>query len=402
VSSAFIRRLVACAAAWLIATPAAISAPQASSSHPTETVEAAKADKPVIRLRRANGQPVRIEAAGLSREAIAALGAEAIDRRRGEKILAVYVAGGRGDVPPVIGDYTLDGDVLTFTPKYPLRSGVKYRACFDPTALGPSSVKSPVMERVLSLPAAPVAVAAKVAGVYPSADVLPENLLKFYIHFSAPMSRGESYRRLRLLDERGAAVPDPFLEIGEELWNADGTRFTLLFDPGRIKRGLKPREEAGAVLREGRRYTLIVDAAWGDARGNPLAEEFRKKFRVEAADGTQPDPRRWKIVVPPEGTLEPLIVTFDEPLDHAMLQRALDVVDADGRPLAGSIAVDRHETRWKFTPENPWPASRFWLEFDETLEDRAGNSVGRPFEVDSSGPVGERRQSPRSLPFEIE
>jgi hypothetical protein len=339
---------------------------------------------------------------GLSREAVAALDAGAIDRRRGEKILAVYVADGRDDVPPVVGDYALDGDVLAFTPKYPLRPGVKYRARFDPAALGSSSDKPLVIEQVFSLPAAPVAAPAQITGVYPSADVLPENLLKFYIHFSAPMGRGESYRRLRLIDESGGAVPDPFLELGEELWSADGTRFTLLFDPGRIKRGLKPREDAGAVLVEGRRYTLVVDAAWRDAQGHPLAGELRKEFRVAAADGSQPDPRRWKIVAPTVATREPLIVMFDEPLDHAMLQRALEVVDVKRRPVAGSIAVDRNETRWKFTPENTWPAGRFSLEFDETLEDRSGNSVGRAFEVDSSGPVGEPHQAPRSLPFEIE
>ena len=357
---------------------------------------------PAIRLRHSEGGAARIEAVDLTREAIAALGAGKIDRLRGEKILGVYVASARGDIPPVVGDYALDGDVLAFTPRFPLRPGVKYRVRFNPSALGSSSGKTSVIERVLSLPAAPHAAPAKVTGVYPSGGVLPENLLKFYIHFSAPMSRGESYRRLRLLDGSGGAVPDPFLELGEELWNAEGTRFTLLFDPGRIKRGLKPREDAGAVFIEGRRYTLIVDAAWRDAQGNPLAGEFRKEFRVEAADGSQPDPRRWRIVAPAAKSRDPLIVTFDEPLDHAMLQRALEVVDDSGQPVAGSIAVNRHETRWKFTPEHLWPAGRFSLQFDETLEDRAGNSVGRAFEVDSSGPVGEPRQAPRLLPFEIE
>jgi hypothetical protein len=402
VRGASVSRLGAWTAAWLIAAGTTIAAPPAPARKPAERAASAKTDQPVLRLRREKGGPSRVEAAGLSREAIAALSAGAIDRRRGEKILAVYVANGRGDVPPVIGDYALDGDVLAFTPRFPLRPGVKYRVRLNSAALGSSSGRPSVIERVLSLPAAPSAAPAKVTGVYPSGDVLPENLLKFYIHFSAPMSRGESYRRLRLLDESGAVVPDPFLELGEELWNAEGTRFTLLFDPGRIKRGLKPREEAGAVFVEGRRYTLVVDAAWRDAQGNALVGELRKEFRVVAADGSQPDPRRWKIALPSAATREPLVVTFDEPLDHAMLQRVLEVVDDKGQPLDGSIIVDRDETRWLFTPEHPWSAGRFSLQFDETLEDRAGNSVGRAFEVDSSGPVGEPRQAPQSLPFEIE
>jgi hypothetical protein len=84
-----------------------------------------------------------------------------------------------------------------------------------------------------------------VESVSPSAEVLPENLLRFYFQFSAPMSRGEAYSHIRLLNAAGRAVADPFLELNEELWSGDGRRFTLLFDPGRIKRGLKPREEVG-------------------------------------------------------------------------------------------------------------------------------------------------------------
>ena len=40
--------------------------------------------------------------------------------------------------------------------------------------------------------------------VYPSTDQLPENQLKFYLHFSAPMSRGEAYSRIQFARrERG-------------------------------------------------------------------------------------------------------------------------------------------------------------------------------------------------------
>ena len=113
---------------------------------------------------------------------------------------------------------------------------------------------------------------------------MPENLLKFYLHFSAPMSRGEAYRRIHLLDADGNEVADPFLELGEELWDRDMRRFTLLFDPGRIKRGLKPREEVGPVLEEGKQYTLVVDRDWLDATGYPLAAKMRKTFRALAPD----------------------------------------------------------------------------------------------------------------------
>jgi hypothetical protein len=58
-----------------------------------------------------------------------------------------------------------------------------------------------------------------VSQVYPTAEVLPENLLKFYVHFSAPMSSGHIYDHIRLIgDSTGKEVELPFLEIDEELW----------------------------------------------------------------------------------------------------------------------------------------------------------------------------------------
>ena len=65
------------------------------------------------------------------------------------------------------------------------------------------------------------------------------------------MSHGEAYRRVHLLDAEGQELPAVFLELGEELWDPAMQRFTLLFDPGRVKRRLVPREELGAVLTAG-------------------------------------------------------------------------------------------------------------------------------------------------------
>ena len=79
------------------------------------------------------------------------------------------------------------------------------------------------------------------------------------------MSRGEAGRRIRLRRASGAEVSEPFLEIDEELWDPEGRRLTLLFDPGRIKRGLLSREEAGGALIPGERYSLIIDGGWPDA-----------------------------------------------------------------------------------------------------------------------------------------
>ena len=59
----------------------------------------------------------------------------------------------------------------------------------------------------------------------------------------------------------------------------------------------------GTPLREGRRYTLVVDRAWPDARGNPLGAEARKAFRVGPPDYTPPRTQDWRLAVPGAGTL---------------------------------------------------------------------------------------------------
>jgi hypothetical protein len=85
-----------------------------------------------------------------------------------------------------------------------------------------------------------------------------------------------------------------------------------------------------------------------------------------------------------------------------MLQRALWLVDAEGRRLAGRIAVTDEETRWHFTPERPWTPGAYRLVVDTALEDLAGNSIAKPFEVDVFRPI-ERQVRTRTvaLPFTV-
>ena len=54
---------------------------------------------------------------------------------------------------------------------------------------------------------------AEVTHIYPSSDRLPENLLRFYIHFSTPMSRGEAYRHIHLRDADGRELEGRFWSL---------------------------------------------------------------------------------------------------------------------------------------------------------------------------------------------
>lgn len=327
-----------------------------------------------------------------------------LDAESRKAVLAVYVDGKLASPPPIVGKLSVANGVLRFTPRYRLEPGLSYRAEFDPNALaGEPSGSGDRVSATFRLAQSTARPSTVVERIYPTADTLPDNQLKFYIHFSAPMSRGEAYRHVHLLDANGKQVEAVFLELGEELWDGSGRRFTLYFDPGRVKRGLKPREELGPVLHAGRTYSLVVDGAWRDARRQPLAAGARKTFSVGPPDEGPIDPAAWKLAAPAAGSQESLVVDFPEPLDHAQLHRVLRVVDENGRPIAGSIRTSRAESRWAFTPEQPWPRGKYKLVADTTLEDLAGNSIGRAFEVDQFGPVQKRIETETvSIPFTIE
>jgi hypothetical protein len=238
--------------------------------------------------------------------------------------------------------------------------------------------------------------------VYPSGELVPENQLRLYVTFSAPMGMKGGLDYVQLLDGDGRVVKDPFLPVAAEFWNADRTRFTLFFDPGRVKRGIRPNQEMGRPLVAGRSYTLVVRRDWPDAQGLPLKEDFRRTFRVGPADTKPIDPAMWDVRSPAAGGREPLVVTFPEPLDHGLLVRALGVSIATGEPLAGDVAITDDETRWRFTPRDAWRSGDHRLVVLTILEDRAGNRIGRAFEVDQFERI-DRAAVPESIaiPFRI-
>src|SRR5215470_10087101 len=85
--------------------------------------------------------------------------------------------------------------------------------------------------------------------IWPTANRLPANILRFYVQFSEPAEAVFDRAQLRLITATSALVPDAFLMLNEELWSPDGRRLTVLVEPGRIKRGMgsvRPDARAGA------------------------------------------------------------------------------------------------------------------------------------------------------------
>ncbi len=290
-------------------------------------------------------------------------------------VLSVYAGAPGSDNPPLLGSYSVDSGSLVFRPRFPLSPGTHLRAVFQ----------SPAGERVetaFDVPsAAPITPTTRVAQVYPSSATLPANALKLYIYFDAPMTKGESWKHIHLLRD-GQPVEYPFLELDQELWDRDQRRFTVLFDPGRIKRGLASLAEAGPAMEAGHTYTLVVDRDWLDGRGVPLAAEYRKTFRATPDDRVPPNPKNWRVTAPRAGTSDPLVIRFPEPLDYALLQHEIEVTG-----VTGKVAVSREETEWRFTPDAPWKAGSYPIVIRTTLEDAAGNHINRPFDVDTFDPI---------------
>ena len=323
-----------------------------------------------------------------------------------QRWLSVYA--GQGDLiadiglPAIAGTYSVRADALRFEPQFAFASGVRYRAAFHPAQLpGAPGRPASLVSSEFQLPARRLSPTTVVARVYPTADVLPENLLKFYVHFSAPMSGGHIYEHIHLRNDAGKDIELPFLEIDEELWNPSMTRLTLFIDPGRIKRGVLPLEEIGPALEEGRRYTLVIDQQWNDAEGVPLKESFAKVFRVGPPEREAIDPGLWKVSAPAGGR-SPLVVAFGRPMDHALAQRLIHVTRQSGELVEGKAAVEDQERRWTFVPGRSWKAGPYRLVVQTTIEDLAGNNIGKSFEVDLFEGVQRRiTNSTVKLPFEV-
>ena len=342
-----------------------------------------------LRSRDATGSST-VDITGLPLDDLSAVRDAALTSDEWSALFRVSVAGNATDVrrrPAVLGAYSVSDGTIHFSPLYDFDRGRSYRVVFDPSRLPErlSRLSGAAWSRTLDLtvrePAPDLRPTTDVVQVYPTADVLPENLLRLYVYFSDPMGMKGGAEYIRLLDEDGHVVDDPFLPLDLALWNRDRTRYTLLVDPGRIKRGILPNEQMGRSISTGRTYTLVIDREWRDASGLPLIEPFSRQFSVGPPENRGIDPSEWKVATPLAGTRNPLVVSFRRPLDYALLQRALVVTTAEGERVDGEIDTDVAETRWILKPREPWRASTYYLTALPVLEDPAGNRVGRPFEV---------------------
>ncbi len=359
------------------------------------------ASDPAIRLTTPqNGGTAYVEVAGLSGAALAALRDAELTADQWSLVLRVSV---NDDAPGMLGQYSVADEALRFTPLYPLDPGRQYRVRFDPARLpGAGGSSAAAVVASVGQPAQHTTSSTVVARVYPTSDVLPENLLRMYVEFSGPMGRPSGIQHMKLVDDSGKEIPGAFLPLDYEFWSPDHTRFTAFFDPGRVKGGILPNQQMGRALNSGRSVTLVISSEWRDQHGLPLKEDFRRVLRVGPAEEKPLDTASWRIQPPrAAGRRDGVVVTFPEPLDHGLLMRALGVTREDV-PVEGDILVDNAETRWTFTPRERWRTGIYHLLALDILEDVAGNQIGRAFEVDNFDTV-DKSPNPKSItiPFSV-
>jgi hypothetical protein len=344
------------------------------------------AEPPKIELVKGKaGESASIEVTGLPKETLARLKTVKLDNKQWPKVFRVVIAGGKQEEVlarlPIAGTYTLTDSGIRFEPQFPLVPGREYRALLD-TEYDPNHPEknTPTLTS-LNVPKPPAGPRVSITGIYPSGNRLPENTLRFYIHFSGEVARGNVYRHLKLIRDDGKEVKSPFLELDEELWSTDGSRLTVLFHPGRVKRELVPREEEGPILEQGHSYTLTISDKWEDSEGRPIVSGFRKNFTAGPPENRAIDPSEWSLVAPVAGSDSPLIVKLPMPLDRALLGRMVWVEDQDGERVQGTLTVGGGGRVLTFTNKDRWKKDEYRLAVDASLEDVCGNRVGEPFEV---------------------
>jgi hypothetical protein len=271
------------------------------------------------------------------------------------------------------GVFEQQGDMVVFVPHFPFAEDTAYALLVDGRIAG-------TIEHAAVPSTAPPTT---VIDIYPSSAEVPLNLLRMFVQFSAPMCEGQVRTAIHVCRATdGTRLSDVLLNTHTELWDPDRRRLTLLLDPGRIKRGLASHLEAGYPLIEGVAIDLTVLPSFRDAEGRPLRSGATRRYLVGPPLRARVDPALWQFSVPLAGTRGALTVTFDRPLDRALLAHAIAVRTKDGAVIPGEATIHEGERSWQFEPHGPWASEGHALAIDTRLEDVAGNSLVRIFDRD--------------------
>ena len=268
------------------------------------------------------------------------------------------------------GRHERDGDYLVFKPYFPFESGMTYVVRTRNADLDHN-----YSYQAFQIGKKKIVPKAEIVSIYPSANQLPENLLRIYIYFNTPMKRGQALKHIQLIDDKGNIDNHAFMELKQELWSADGKRLTLLFDPGRIKRGVSTNMLRGPALIAGKRYRLSISETWQDVHGQHLSSKSVKEIEVVKAYRRHLRVNEWVIDKPKANSYDLLTIRFDRIVDHALIQSMFRLEDSKKNPIAGHWEILEHEQLLQFIPVEKWHRGAYNIVIDSRLEDVTGNNL---------------------------
>ena len=284
------------------------------------------------------------------------------DRKPYEKeALNVYLSDAKN---PILGKRIVENDSLIFIPIVPFSVNQSYKVVYKNEVyhfeLPPLSISEPLT----------------VLAIYPLADTLPNNILKFYFEFSEPLAEGQVYPKIQLYDANNQVIPEAFVNLGTELWDENRTRLTLWIDPGRVKTHLLRHDTEGEVLGENKTYHLKIAPDIVSKKGNVLKQEITKSFYTSQAIREALEYKKWQI----SGSKNRIDIQTGRIMDYGTAKKMIQVFDKKSKQVAGKWGFGETETVLRFTPENPLTQGKYFLKINTLIEDVSANNINAPFD----------------------
>ena len=176
-------------------------------------------------------------------------------------------------------------------------------------------------------------------------------------------------------------MSDAFLPLDADFWNDDRTRYTVFFDPGRVKRGILPnrqmgRLEAGSGPRWSSNGTGGTDMGCRSRRNSDTSFRPLRHRAAARHGGVEGDTAGGGDARAGGGDVPGSAGSW--PASASTRRRE----ERRARHARVKVAIEKTAKRAGATPR-PVAGGRLRLVAFAFLEDLAGNRVGRAFEVDN-------------------
>ena len=219
----------------------------------------------------------------------------------------------------------------------------------------------------------------KVVNIYPTADTLPENLLRLYVQFSHSMKAINNLENIKLFNHEGEEIKGAIFNNVYELWDVEQKQLTLILDPSRVKTGLVAHNTLGRALQPNNHYKLVIEKA-EDIYGNQLDVPYVKDMHIVNEDKEIPNTKSWNIEIPNPNTMSPLKIDFSQTLDQQSIRNSIRVIKTYGQGVPGTIEISKNESQWKFHPFEKWTSGIYIIQINSRLEDPFGNNLNGLFD----------------------